>query len=69
MSSSGNAPGAQHRPPGKGKRNKNLFKLREFEVHQEHCGMKVGTDALLLGTSILHHSTGDMPLHGGPKHD
>lgn len=41
-------PGAQHRPPGKGKRNKNLFKLREFEVHQEHCGMKVGTDALLL---------------------
>ena len=51
--SPGKVPEARHRPPGKGKRNKNMFQLREFAVHQEHCGMKVGTDALLLGRCSL----------------
>ena len=25
------------------------FKFKQFEIHQDHCAMKVGTDGVLLG--------------------
>ena len=38
----------QRREVGKGKRKKGYFEFKEFTIHQELCGMKVGTDGILL---------------------
>ena len=40
---------AEAAPERRGGRKKGLFRFRRYTVHQERCGMKVGTDALLLG--------------------
>lgn len=29
------------------------FKFKQFEIHQDRCAMKVGTDGVLLGHGLL----------------
>ncbi|GGW48145.1 tRNA1(Val) (adenine(37)-N6)-methyltransferase [Arenibacter certesii] len=43
------------------------FKFKEFEIHQDQCAMKIGTDGVLLGawTSIEHHPTTILDIGAG----
>lgn len=43
------------------------FKFKEFEIHQDRCAMKIGTDGVLLGawTSINHHPNSILDIGAG----